>query len=36
MSGARGKVQTATLDEIGQDKKQIPERLARLDTERAP
>ncbi len=28
-------MQTATLDEIGQDKQQISERLARLDTERA-
>jgi hypothetical protein len=35
MSGSRGKVDMATLDEIGQDKQRVSERLARLDTERA-
>src|SRR5260370_31330594 len=32
---SRGKVHMATLDEIGQEKQRVSERLARIDTERA-
>ena len=35
MSGSRGKVHMAILDEIGQEKQRVSELLARLDTERA-
>ena len=32
---SRGNVHMATLDEIGQEKQRVSERLARIDTERA-
>jgi hypothetical protein len=35
MSGCRGKVYMAALNEIGQEKQRVSERLARLDAERA-
>ena len=35
VGGKRRKEQMATLDEIGQEKQRISERLARLDDERA-
>ena len=33
--GEEGRKQMATLDEIGQEKQKVSERLARLDAERA-